>query len=130
VRLTLIDERQVDVDADVDGERVLISPAELEWATGWELKPEGLCKGDICVVLHEPVSTEAGRVDLSAIARALRRSMAISIEGGVAALAGDPMGTGQTGSIDDLELPDVDGTVVRPSDHAGRKRLLVAWASW
>ena len=130
MRLTLIDERQVDVDADVDGERVLISPAELEWATGWELKPEGLCRGDVCVVLHEPVQTTEGRVDLSAIARALGRSIAVSIEGGVAALAGDPMGSGQTGTIDELELPDLDGATVRMSDHAGRKRLLVAWASW
>ena len=130
MQLTLIDERQIDVDADIDGERVLISPAELEWATGWELKPEGLCKGPMCVVLYEPVSTDEGRIDLNAVARALGRSLAVSVEGGVAALAGDPMGTGQTGSIDDLELTDVDGHPVRMSDFAGRKRLLIAWASW
>lgn len=130
MRLTLIDERQVDVDADIDGERLLISPAELEWATGWELKPEGLCKGPVCVVLHEPVATDEGRIDLAAIARALGRSMAVSVDGGVAALAGDPMGTGQTCPIDELELPDLSGRIVRMSDYAGRKRLLIAWASW
>jgi hypothetical protein len=130
VQLTLIDERQIDVDADIDGERVLISPAELEWATGWELKPEGLCKGPVCVVLYEPVHTDDGRIDLNAVARVLGRSLAVSVDGGVAALAGDPMGTGQTGSIDALELPDVDGDVVRMDDFAGRKRLLIAWASW
>jgi hypothetical protein len=130
VQLTLIDERQVDVDADIDGERILISPAELEWATGWELKPEGLCKGPVCVLLQEPVQTEAGRIDLGAVARSLGRSLAVSVEGGVAALAGDPMGTGQTGSIDELELPDLSGQPVRMSEHAGRKRMLVAWASW
>jgi hypothetical protein len=130
MQLTLIDERQVDVDAEVDGDRVLISPAELEWATGWELKPEGLCRGPVCVLVHEPVQTEHGLVDLAAIARALGRSFALSIEGGVAALAGDPMATGQTGNIDELELADVDGNVVRMSDTAGRKRLLIAWASW
>jgi hypothetical protein len=128
--LTLIDERQVDVDADLDGERVLISPSELEWATGWELKPEGLCKGPVCVVLHEPVATDSGRVDLNAVARALGRSLAVSVDGAVAALAGDPMGAGQTGSIDELELPDVDGNAVRMDAYAGRKRLLIAWASW
>lgn len=130
MQLTLIDERQIEVDADVDGERVLISPAELEWATGWELKPEGLCKGPMCVVLYDPVSTDDGRIDLNAVARALGRSLAVSAEGGVAALAGDPMGSGQTGSIDDLELPDVDGRPIRMAERAGRKRLLVAWASW
>ncbi len=126
----LIGERQIEVDASIDGERVLISPAELEWATGWELKPEGLCKGPVCVVLHDPVATDDGRVDLSAVAKALGRSMALSVEGAVVAIAGDPMGAGQTGSIDELELPDVNGQPVRMSDTAGRKRLLIAWASW
>ena len=130
MQLTLIDERQVDVDADLDGERVLISPAELEWATGWELKPEGLCRGDVCVVLRDPVEADHGRVDLSAVVRALGRSMAVSLEGAVAAIAGDPMGSGTPHSIDDLELPDVNGEIVRMSDTAGRKRLLIAWASW
>jgi hypothetical protein len=130
VRLTLIDEQQIDVDAAVDGDRVLISPAELEWATGWELKPEGLCKGPVCVLLREPVQTDAGLIDLSAVARALGRSIAVSTDGGVAALAGDPMGSGQTDSIDALELPDLDGNIVRMADTAGRKRLLIAWASW
>jgi hypothetical protein len=130
VQLTLIDERQIDVDADIDGERVLISPAELEWATGWQLKPEGLCNGPVCVVLYEPVQTDDGRIDLTAVANALGRSIAVCVEGGVAALAGDPMGTGQTGSIDALELPNVDGELVRMQDTAGRKRLLIAWASW
>lgn len=130
MQLTLIDERQIDVDADIDGERVLISAAELEWATGWELKPEGLCRGDVCVVLREPVDADGGRVDLDAVVRALGRSMAISVEGAVAAIAGDPMGTGETNPIDILELPDVNGELVRMADTAGRKRLLIAWASW
>jgi peroxiredoxin len=30
----------------------------------------------------------------------------------------------------DLELPDVDGGMHRLSDAAGRKRVLVTWASW
>lgn len=130
MRLTLIDERQIDVDADIDGDRVLISPAELEWATGWELKPEGLCRGDVCVVLREPVVTDQGRVDLNSVVHALGRAMAVSVDGAVAAIAGDPMGAGRHGSIDALELPDVDGNVIRMSDTAGRKRLLIAWASW
>ena len=125
MRLTLIDEREVEVDADVDGDRVLVSRDDLARATGWELKPEGLCRGPVCVPWKSP---DGEQVDLRAAATALGRAFVHA--DGVAALAGDPMGKGQRSSIDELELPDLDGNVVRMSDFAGRKRLLVAWASW
>ncbi len=125
MRLTLVDEREVEVDAVLDGDRVLVSRDDLLRATGWELKPEGLCRGPVCVPW---VSPDGDRVELRAAAEALGRAFVHA--GDVAALAGDPMGRGQRSSIDELELPDMDGDVVRMSDFAGRKRLLVAWASW
>jgi hypothetical protein len=127
VRLTLIDEREVTVDARVDGDLVLVSPAQLARATGWELKPEGLCRGEMCVPARD-LDPEA--LDVRAVAKALHRSVVIDAEGGVAAFAGDPMSAGMRASIDELELPDLDGNTVRMSDFAGRKRLLIAWASW
>jgi hypothetical protein len=127
MRLTLIDEREVTVDATVDDDRVEISSEDLQRATGWELKPEGLCRGPVCV----PVKWGSGeRVDLSAFADALHRAFVVDTDGCVAALAGDPMSSGRRESIDELELSDLDGNIVRMSDFAGRKRLLVAWASW
>jgi hypothetical protein len=125
VRITLIDEHEVVVDAQLDGERVLIAPDDLLRATGWELKPEGLCRGPMCVPWTPP---DGDRVDLHAVASALGRAFVHA--DGVAAIAGDPMGKGQRSNIDELQLPDLDGNVVRMSDFAGRKRLLVAWASW
>lgn len=129
MRLTLIDEREVTVEAEIDGEAALVSPDDLEAATGWSIKPEGLCKGAVCVPVREPVNV-GDRVDLRAVAHGLGRSFVLSEAGGVAALAGDPMGTGARANIDSLELPDLDGNLVRMSDFAGRKRLLIAWASW
>ena len=127
--MTLIDEREVEVDASLDDGRVLVSPNDLQQASGWELKPEGLCRGPVCVPVREPVSV-GDLVDLSAVASALGRAFAVSTQGRVAAMAGDPMTSGLAGYIDELELPDLDGNVVRMSDFAGRKRLLIAWASW
>ena len=129
MRLTVIDEREVPVDASIEGDRVLVTPGDLERATGWALKPEGLCRGPLCVPVRETVSV-GGLADLRAVASTLGRGFAISSEGGVAAIAGDPMSSGATSSIDELELPDLDGNVIRMSDFAGRKRLLIAWASW
>ena len=125
-QLTLIDEREVVVDATVDDGRVLVSPDDLLRATGWELKPEGLCKGPVCV----PWRSSGELVELNDATSALGRSFVFDAGGGVAAIAGDPMGSGVRGNINDLELPDLDGSVVRMSDFAGRKRLLIAWASW
>ena len=127
MKLTLIDECEVDVDATVDGDAVLVTAADVHRVTGWELKPEGLCRGPVCVPVRWTASDE---IDLHAFAKALHRALVVDADGGVAALAGDPMSSGQRASIDELELPDLDGNVVRMSDAAGRKRLLVAWASW
>jgi peroxiredoxin len=125
-KLVLIDEREADVDATFDGDRAVVSAADLLAATGWELKPEGLCRGDVCV----PCSLD-DPVDLLGVASVLGRAFVVSREGGVAAFAGDPMGAGSPGaSLDDLELMDVDGNVVKMSDSSGKKRLVITWASW
>ena len=129
MRVTLIDEREARVDTTVDDGRVLITPDELTHLTGWTLKPEGLCKGDLCVPLRASIERD-GLIDVGAAASALGRSFVFDEDGEVGALAGDPMSRGGTASIDELELPDLDGNTVRMSDHAGRKRLLIAWASW
>ncbi len=127
MKLTLIDDGSFEVEARVDGRSVSVSAADLETATGWELKPEGLCRGPVCVP-----GTFADPIDLSTVASALGRALVVDEKACVAAFAGDPMGStgGLRASIDELALPDLDGNVVRASDFAGRKRLLVAWASW
>lgn len=127
MRLTLIDEHEVEIDAHVDNDRVVVTADDLAHATGWLLKPEGLCRGEMCVPAR---NLDPAALELSAVASALHRSVVIDIDGGVAAFAGDPMSSGMRASIDELELPDLDGNVVRMSDFAGRKRLLIAWASW
>lgn len=125
-RLTLIDETELVVDADVEGGTVAVSAPDLELVTGWTLKPEGLCRGPVCV----PFEARGDRVDLARVAHALGRSLVVHED--VAAMAGDPMSGAMrsSASIDELELPDLDGRPVRMADTAGRKRLLIAWASW
>ena len=123
----MIDRSTVEVEAAVEGSAVRVSADALARATGWEIKPEGLCRGPVCVPgsFSDPIA-------LDDVATALQRAVVVDVDGGVAAFAGDPMGStgGLRASIDELELPGIDGKPFRASDFAGRKRLLVAWASW
>ena len=45
----ITDDGAVAVSAAIDGERILVDPTTLSVATGWTLKPEGLCRGEVCV---------------------------------------------------------------------------------
>jgi peroxiredoxin len=74
-----------------------------------------------------------GRIDLLAWAAALGYSIATEAAHSVAALASPPDRGGPVDVGDeapDIELPDVDGHIHRLSDLAGRKRVVVTWASW
>lgn len=130
--LTLLDEDGA-VHA-LDGTPWLVSAAELAAATGWLLKPAGLCRDEICVpVAGREVAAAGGRIDLLEWAAALRYQIAVDVEHQLAALAPPPhndVAAGVGTDAPDLELPDVDGAIHAFSSLAGRKRVLVTWASW
>ena len=128
--LTVIDEAEVRVEARVVGDQVWIDPGALEPATGWELKPEGLCRGAVCVPARERVTGDDGRVDLAAVTRALGKRLVLDTDHAVAAVADDPMGRGEARNLHELTLPDLDGRMVDLSGTAGKKVVLIAWASW
>jgi len=131
----LIDEtRRVTVDATVGGGDIRLSPANVEQALGWQLKPEGLCKGDTCV----PVRDRAALVDvhgigLSALAQALDRPLAVDADEGVAVLgasANERAARLVAMDAPDVALPDLTGRLHSLRDQRGKKTLLIAWASW
>ena len=105
-----------------------VSAAELARVTGWELKPEGLCRMDRCVAFASPV-TDA--IDLADVARALRVPLVEEPRAGLWALGPEAGGKSlPTATLPDLELPDVDGRPFAFTSLRGRKALLIAWASW
>jgi hypothetical protein len=132
---TLIDgERAVDVAARVEDGRVRLAPAALHDALGWELRPEGLCRGDVCVPVRDRAALADGRgVDLEAFAAAIDRPLALDAGERAAALghsAGERGARLRSLEAPDFVLPDLSGRLHRLSEQRGKKVLLIAYASW
>ena len=107
---------------------------DFERATGWQLKPQGLCLGDVCVPVRDlPLLTQDNQIDLVEFARLVNQNIVfdkarkIVALGERADLRGDEMSTLEA---PDFVLPDIHGKKVSFSDFNRRKRLLLAWSSW
>lgn len=127
-------ERTVEIPATERDDTLLVAPGDLERATGWALTPVGLCRDDVCVPGRDhDILLANGKVDLRAVADALGRPMALEPDPPVAVL-----GSAAAERVDSMAaleapaftLPDIDGAPVSLADFAGRKKLLLAWASW
>ena len=132
---TLLDEeRPVAVPATIDGDRVRLSPAALRTATGWALKPEGLCRAERCIPVRQraALAGDAG-IDLAVCADLLGRPLALDLAERAACLGASAADRGaqlQSLVAPDFTLPDLAGHPHRLSAYRGRKVLLVAYASW
>jgi hypothetical protein len=132
---TIIDaERAVPVPARVSGERMLLDPAALKDALGWEVHDGLLCNDAMCIPLaDEGALVRDGGIDLTAFARALDRPLAVDTEEGAAFLGTSARERSQALAAQqapDFSLPDLDGRLHTLREHRGKKILLVAWASW
>ena len=81
-------------------ERLRVPVHEFETASGWSLKPQGACRGDVCVPLPAD-AVEDGVVDVLA-----------------------------TATAPDLVLPTIDGEEFHLSSLRGTKVVLVGWAPY
>jgi hypothetical protein len=106
-------------------------PAErFERETGWALKPEGACRGDICVPLGDLAA--GPDIEVGAVADRLGMPLVHDEAAGLWALGPAALGGRAlpTAEAPELELPDLDGRAFRLSSLRGRKVLLVAWAPY
>jgi hypothetical protein len=110
--------------------RLEMSPAELAERTGWELKPEGACRGDVCVPMGG-LRIDGGQVDVQDFARRMGMPVAHDEKHGVWAL-GPRSGGHALESVDvpDLVLDDFSGNAFDVASLRGRKVFLLAWASY
>jgi peroxiredoxin len=138
-RLRILAEASHEVDGHLSSGRAWVPVGVLPDVLGWSMRPEGLCRGDVCLPLAAERRDELvvdGMVDLGGVAQLLGRA-SVTERGDTAspviALALDPESRRQ--ALEDLHapdfsLPDLAGSERSLSDWRGHKKLLVTFASW
>ena len=121
-------------DTATDRDRLWLSFADFEKATGWERKPQGLCLAETCIPIPpgEPwIDERAERIDLAAFAEYLGQSAVADVANGVWGF-GPATSPAALLSVEapDFTLPDLDGKIPSLADYRGKKVLLYCWASW
>ena len=128
------------VRAFADSNALWLDAGELKKLAGWELKPEGFCRGGLCVPIPPGREREfssmrdgATFLNFTALADQMNRPWAgdsknrVWYFGTEAAERGNAL---RTLAAPDFELPDIEGKLHRLSDYRGGKVFLLAWASW
>ena len=122
------------VDAVIDGLRVRLAPKALREALGWQLRAEGLCRGDRCVPVRDrDALLGEGGIDLEVLADVLELPLVVDAEAGAAALGtahADRAAVLESLEAPDFALPDANGRLHSLSDYRGKKVLLIVYASW
>ncbi len=107
-----------------------VSRAEFERETGWSLKEEGACKGDVCIPI--PDAQKGDEVDAAALAEAMALPLVKAEGQDLWALGPESIGSRALTSAEapDFALPDLDGNLFHLSSLRGEKVLLYAWAPY
>ena len=105
---------------------------DLPAVNGFEVKPQGACRDDICVPIPKSMM-RGGYFDLTAFARKARQVVVNDTAarawsfGEIQALRG---GFLNSRTAPDLSVPDRAGRPVHLSQFRGKKVLVITWASW
>jgi len=111
-------------------ERLDEPPKALAQRTGWEIKPEGACRDDVCVPLPSPF-------DVRDLSTRLGMALVQDEDHGLWALGPESGESGKPGGralasarLPDIVLPDRSGEDFAISSLRGTKVFMIAWASW
>jgi hypothetical protein len=124
--------------ATAEGNNLWLSLDDLHATTGWELKPQGVCLGEVCVPIPagreaDFVGADGTQFNLTALARQLNQP-AVHDDAHAVWCFGEAASARNTAwqslQAPDFTLPDLDGQWHSLSEYRGRKILLVSWASW
>jgi hypothetical protein len=131
----LHEDREVQVpDTAAEGDSLWLTAGDIEAATGWSWKPEGLCHAETCVPVPPAQRSDFvrdGKLDLAQMWR--HSGQPVVHDAGVWVLgtgSGPRASALQSLQAPDFELPDLSGRTHRLSNHRGRKVFLATWSSW
>jgi len=112
-------------------EQLRIPVDEFETGTGWSLKPQGACRGEVCVPLPKD-AVRAREVDVVTVAERLGMPLVHDAEAGLWALGPETLSGHALPSAEapELVLPDLGGNEFRLSSLRGQKVVIVSWAPY
>jgi hypothetical protein len=125
--------------ANDDVRQLWITTADLKRSTGFELKPQGVCRNELCFPVpkareQEFVRKSAGKTWFNLVAFARLVHQPVAHDGALATwyfgLRSDQRQGLSSLEAPDFTLPDVNGKTHSLSDFRGKKVLLLTWASW
>ena len=118
------------------GTALWLTRGDLEHATGWQMKPEGFCKGDVCIPTPRGQESDYLRddeVNATAFWQLMGKTAVASRDGDVWFLGeGAEQRNEALLSLQapDFTLPDFSGKPHRLTDYRRQRILLITWASW
>ena len=124
------------VAADHHNDGLWLGAADLQRVSGWTLKPEGFCRGEVCVPVPPSRAAEfvSGQsYNLAALAGLLGRPVVADTVNHVWCIgeaSGERRRALQSLEAPDFTLPDLAGRMHSLSDYRGKRVFLVSWASW
>ena len=141
LRTTIVyDDVATDVStAREDAGQLWITTADLKRATRFEVKPQGVCRDELCFPLPKSRQQEfvhkdsaASWFNLTAFAQLVHQPVAHdpALATWYFGLRSDQRQQLSSLQAPDFTLPDLNGKQHSLSDFRGKKILLVTWASW
>jgi AhpC/TSA family len=127
-----------------DAGQLWITTADLKRATRFELKPQGVCRDELCFPLPKAkreafIHQDTGNgksserwFNMTAFAELVHQPVAhdAALSTWYFGLRSDQRQQLSSLQAPDFTLPDLQGKLHRLSDFRGKKILLVTWASW
>ena len=113
-----------------DPKDLWVRASDLKTINGFELKPQGACREDVCIPVDKKLR-QGAFFNLTGFAQKVHQP--VVADSGVWSFGDIPLLRSafvESRIAPDFAVPDRKGRVVHLSDFKGKKVLIVTWASW